>query len=56
MYNGYININGEKMFKLFGFFVFLRDILKYFEGRVIRFFVLGFYYRKFMEFLDIELN
>lgn len=35
MHNGYIKINGEKMSKS-GSFVLLRDILKHFEGRVIR--------------------
>ena len=56
MHNGYININGEKMSKSSGSFVLLRDILKYFEGRVIRLFVLGSHYRKPMEFSDTELN
>ena len=56
MHNGYININGEKMSKSSGSFVLLRDILKHFEGRVIRLFVLGSHYRKPMEFSDTELN
>ena len=56
MHNGYININGEKMSKSSGSFVLLRDILKHFEGRVIRLFVLGSHYRKPMEFSDAELN
>lgn len=55
MHNGYININGEKMSKS-GSFVLLRDILKSFEGRVIRLFILGSHYRKPMEFSDYELN
>ena len=55
MHNGYIKINGEKMSKS-GSFVLLRDILKYFEGRVIRLFVLGSHYRKPMDFSDEELN
>ena len=55
MHNGYININGEKMSKS-GSFVFLRDILKKFEGRIIRLFILGVHYRKPMEFSDFELN
>lgn len=56
MHNGYININGQKMSKSSGSFVLLRDILKHFEGRVIRLFVLGSHYRKPMEFSDTELN
>ena len=55
MHNGYININGEKMSKS-GSFVLLRAILKSFEGRVIRLFILGSHYRKPMEFSDYELN
>ena len=55
MHNGYININGEKMSKS-GSFVLLRDILKSFEGRVIRLFILGSHYRKPMEFSDYELD
>ncbi len=55
MHNGYIKINGEKMSKS-GSFVLLRDILKHFEGRVIRLFVLGSHYRKPMDFSDEELN
>ena len=56
MHNGYININGQKMSKSSGSFILLRDILKHFEGRVIRLFVLGSHYRKPMEFSDAELN
>ena len=55
MHNGYIKINGEKMSKS-GSFILLRDILKHFEGRVIRLFVLGSHYRKPMDFSDEELN
>ena len=55
MHNGYININGEKMSKS-GSFVLLKDILKSFEGRVIRLFILGSHYRKPMEFSDYELD
>lgn len=55
MHNGYININGEKMSKS-GSFILLRDILKHFEGRVIRLFILGSHYRKPMDFSDTELN
>lgn len=56
MHNGYINIKGEKMSKSKGNFFLLRDILKDFEGRVIRFFILGSHYRKPIDFSDIELN
>ncbi|SQD08307.1 Cysteine--tRNA ligase [Fusobacterium necrophorum subsp. necrophorum] len=56
MHNGYINIDGVKMSKSLGNFVLLRDILKHFSGKVIRFFMLSAHYRKPMNFSDTELN
>ncbi|WP_300331525.1 cysteine--tRNA ligase [Fusobacterium sp.] len=56
MHNGYININGEKMSKSLGNFFLLRDVLEHFEGRVIRFFVLGAHYRKPIDFSNNELE
>ena len=50
------HIECSAMSKSSGSFVLLRDILKHFEGRVIRLFVLGSHYRKPMEFSDTELN
>lgn len=56
MHNGYINVNGEKMSKSLGNFFLLREVLEYFEGRVIRFFVLGAHYRKPIDFSNNELE
>ncbi|HEY4532740.1 MAG TPA: cysteine--tRNA ligase [Fusobacterium sp.] len=56
MHNGYINIDGVKMSKSLGNFVLLRDILKHFSGKVIRFFMLTAHYRKPMNFSDAELH
>lgn len=56
MHNGYINIKGEKMSKSLGNFTLLRDILKSYEGRIIRFFMLSSHYRKPIDFSDEELN
>lgn len=56
MHNGYINIDGVKMSKSLGNFVLLRDILKHFSGKVIRFFMLSAHYRKPMNFSDAELS
>lgn len=56
MHNGYINIDGMKMSKSLGNFVLLRDILKHFSGKVVRFFMLSAHYRKPMNFSDAELN
>lgn len=56
MHNGYINIDGMKMSKSLGNFVLLRDILKHFSGKVVRFFMLSAHYRKPMNFSDAELS
>lgn len=55
MHNGYININGAKMSKS-GSFMLLRDILGQYDGRIIRFFILGSHYRKPMDFSSFELD
>ena len=56
MHKGYINVNGEKMSKSLGNFFLLREVLEHFEGRVIRFFVLGAHYRKPIDFSNNELE
>lgn len=56
MHNGYLNIRGEKMSKSLGNFTFLRDILKEYEGKIVRFFMLSSHYRKPIDFSDEELN
>lgn len=56
MHNGYLNIRGEKMSKSKGNFFTLRDILKDYEGNIIRFFMLSSHYRKPIDFSDEELN
>jgi len=56
MHNRYINVNGQKMSKSLGNFTLLRDILKHYEGRVVRLFILGAHYRKPMDFSDQELE
>lgn len=56
MHNGYINVNGEKMSKSLGNFFLLRDVLEYYDGRVVRLFVLSSHYRKPIDFSDAELT
>ncbi len=56
MHNGYINVNGEKMSKSLGNFFLLREVLEHYEGRVIRFFILGAHYRKPIDFSNNELE
>lgn len=50
MHNGYITIDNEKMSKSKGNFFTVRDILKDYDGEVIRFFLLSGHYRSPINF------
>ncbi len=50
LHNGYINIDNQKMSKSKGNFFTVRDILKQFDGEVIRFFMLSSHYRNPINF------
>lgn len=50
MHNGYITINNEKMSKSKGNFFTVRDILKEYDGEVVRFFLLSGHYRSPINF------
>ncbi|MDD3169934.1 MAG: cysteine--tRNA ligase, partial [Eubacteriales bacterium] len=50
MHNGYITIDNEKMSKSKGNFFTVRDILKEYDGEVIRFFLLSGHYRNPINF------
>ncbi|MBE6031594.1 MAG: cysteine--tRNA ligase [Firmicutes bacterium] len=50
MHNGYITIDNEKMSKSKGNFFTVRDILKQYDGEVIRFFLLSGHYRNPINF------
>ena len=50
MHNGYITIDNEKMSKSKGNFFTVRDILKEYEGEVMRFFLLSGHYRSPINF------
>ena len=52
MHNGYININNQKMSKSLGNFFTVRDILKKYDGEVVRFFMLSAHYRNPINFAD----
>lgn len=52
MHNGYITIDNEKMSKSKGNFFTVRDILKDYDGEVIRFFLLSGHYRNPINFSD----
>ena len=50
MHVGYMNIDGEKMSKSKGNFVFVRDIIKEYSAEVIRMFILSAHYRGPIDF------
>lgn len=50
MHNGYITIDNEKMSKSKGNFFTVRDILKEYDGEVLRFFLLSGHYRSPINF------
>lgn len=52
MHNGYINIDGKKMSKSLGNFFTIRDILKEYDGEIVRFFMLSAHYRTPINFAD----
>lgn len=56
MHNGYINTKGEKMSKSKGNFFLLREVLKKYDGSILRFFMLSSHYRKPIEFSEDELR
>jgi cysteinyl-tRNA synthetase len=55
VHNGYINVDGEKMAKS-GNFKTVRDILKQYPGKVVRYFLISNHYRKPINFSDDELR
>ena len=50
MHNGYINIDGIKMSKSLGNFKTVRDLLKVYDGEVLRFLILSGHYRGPIDF------
>ncbi len=50
MHNGMLNIDGEKMSKSLGNFKLLHDLLKQYDGEVIRYVLLSAHYRQPAEF------
>ena len=50
MHNGYINIDGTKMSKSLGNFKTVRDLLKVYDGEVLRFLILSGQYRGPIDF------
>ena len=56
VHNGMINVDKVKMSKSLGNFKTIRDLLVYYTGEVIRFFVISTHYRKPMDFSENSLK
>jgi cysteinyl-tRNA synthetase len=56
LHNGFVNINAEKMSKSLGNFFTIRDILKQYDGEVVRLFLLSTHYRSPIDFSDANLK
>jgi len=56
MHNGFVTINGEKMAKSVGNFMTIEDLLKDYDGDVIRYFILSHHYKSPVEFSDEALQ
>ena len=55
-HNGFINIDGQRMGKSLGNFRTVRDILKQYPGKVVRYSLISNHYRKPVNFSDEELR
>lgn len=56
VHNGFVNINGQRMGKSLGNFKTIRDIVKHYPGKVIRYFLISTHYRKPINFSDEEME
>ena len=52
LHNGYININNEKMSKSLGNSVFVHDLVKRYDPRALRLFILSAHYRSPIDYSD----
>jgi cysteinyl-tRNA synthetase len=56
IHNGFVRVDNEKMSKSLGNFFTLRDVLKKYDGEVIRFFMLRAHYRSPLNYSDQQLD
>jgi len=56
IHNGFVRVDDEKMSKSLGNFFTIREILKYFNAEVIRFFILKAQYRSPLNYSDSHLK
>jgi len=55
MHNGFVNINGEKMSKSLGNSFFVKDALKFYDGEILRYYLLSTHYRANFNFNEEDL-
>ena len=55
MHNGFVTINGEKMAKSLGNSFFIKDALAYYDGEILRFYLLSTHYRIGLNFSEEDL-
>lgn len=56
MHNGFVRVDNEKMSKSLGNFFTVREILKYYQAEVVRFFILRAQYRSPLNYSDQHLK
>jgi cysteinyl-tRNA synthetase len=56
MHNGFVRIDEEKMSKSLGNFLTIRDVLKQYDGEVLRFFIVRAHYRSPLNYADVNLD
>jgi cysteinyl-tRNA synthetase len=56
MHNGFVRVDEEKMSKSLGNFFLIRDVLKRYDGEVVRFFILRAHYRSPLNHSDQNLD
>jgi len=56
MHNGFVRVDEEKMSKSLGNFFTIRDVLKQYEGEVLRLFLISSHYRSPLNFSDEHLD
>jgi cysteinyl-tRNA synthetase len=56
VHNGFVRVDNEKMSKSLGNFFTIRDVLKKYDGEVIRFFVIRAHYRSPINYADTNLD
>jgi cysteinyl-tRNA synthetase len=56
IHNGFVRVDNEKMSKSLGNFFTIRDVLKKYDGEVVRFFVVRAHYRSPINYADTNLD